>query len=500
MKNKIKIIVTIFVILGLLKIALLGCFLYGVAKEVAKEFQKNGQGKIITSKWHEYNDSHGFAVEKPILWQAVVDKTGFVKIGPDPTNNKGPVAFVRTIVLLEPLSAEEVLEALEPDLKKLFPDFEIVSKRNLEKYNSLVGRIKYSGSEHIGAFLISVDNKNAFISGIAAEEEKFNETRADLLRVLASFRYNENLKEPAKITGVISMVPWQDPSEGAFTVNVPSGWNVSGGIVRPYADAAVKMDLVSQEKGIQIESPCPPFYVVPTWVLEMSGFSEGSSYNPSGGVFKEMIVRKEMSAKEYIQNILADRLGLSVKEAKARPDIVSKAVKLPWTTQTTAAEATLEGDGKVHKVIVTEQGMNVGGMGMWTVSLIHYWAPESEIPLVEEIVGKMGDSFQINQAWAAREQAEVAKRTGIISQTGSEIAEIISSSFEYSSEVHERAGRQWSDAMLGVERVYNPGTGETFEVPYGSEHYWTDAYNIVGTKVSEPPTYHDDWAELLPVE
>ena len=54
--------------------------------------------------------------------------------------------------------------------------------------------------------------------------------------------------------------------------------------------------------------------------------------------------------------------------------------------------------------------------------------------------------------------------------------------------------------MLGVNRVYNPDTGEAYEVPDNAEYHWSDGFNVVGTDVSEPPTYQDDWIELFPVE
>lgn len=478
----------------------------GVWVYYLEEREQRTTGGGVVADWTEYKDPHGFSVMIPQGWAVEVGEAGLVKIGPE---GGSATAFAATMTFSKAKTSDQVLGLILPELQNAFPGFEVVSKRTLDKYQSLVCQIKYTGyqtipgdagSEYVGAMLISTDGKNAFVSGLADEKEKFNESRSDLLKVLSTFTHDRSLQDSSKISGMVQMVSWKDPKEGAFTVDVPKGWNVSGGIVRPYIDAGVKMIVTSGDRGIQIENPYPPIYVTPSWVLEMAGFTEGSHYNPAGGIAEDMIVMSEKSAESYIRNILTGKLSLSVKSVKSRSDLVKKVPKMPWTTKTTAAEAVLGGDGKKHKVIVIEQGANLAGTGLWAVILVHYWAPEDELALVEEIVAAMDGSFKLDSAWAAQEQAEVAKRVGIINKAGDEIANIISSTFEYQSGVQDRAARQWSDAMLGINRVYNPNTGEGYEVPIGAEHYWSDGYNIVGTQVSEPPTYHDDWTELLPLD
>lgn len=464
----------------------------GKPSEAGREIEEKG--------WFEWKDPHGFTVQIPEGWQIRVDESGLVRVGKDVGSKKGAAAFLQTLLFPEPKTSEEVLKLVLSELEKTFPNFEVTSRRTLESYQSLICQIRYSASEHVGAMLISVNGQNAFLSGLASEKEKFGQSRPALLKILSSFRYDSALQDPSKVSGALQMVPWEDPNEGAFTMSVPQGWNISGGLVRPYIDAGVKLQVTSGEKGIQVENPYPPMYTTPNWALEMAGFTEGSRYNPTGGLAQDMIVMGEKSAESYIRDILGGTLGLAVEKVTTRAGLAGKVPELPWTTQTTAAEAALSGDGKVHKAVVVEQGLEMSGVGMWLVSLVHYWAPEEEIALVEEIVEVMSNSFTLDSAWAKREQAEVAKRAGIISATGSEIADIINSTFEYQSKVQDRAARQWSNAMLGVERVYNPKTGEEYEVPHGAEKYWSDGYSIVGTKVSEPPTYLDDWTELIPVE
>jgi len=474
----------------------LGIWGYNINKKSSKETPKTNNTSESNLKWKTYQDPHGFSVEIPTSWQVAVSDTGLIKIGPSVNDKKGPTVFAQTLVFSDKKTNEQVLSEITPELTNAFPGFEITSQRNITQYNSLVCQIKYTGSEYVGSMLISNDNKNAFLSGVAAEKSEYQTYINDLVKVQSTFKYDNSLKDPGKITGVVKMTNWKDPVEGAFTIDVPEGWNTTGGIVRPYIDAWVKVVTTSGDRGVQVENMYPPLYTIPNMVLEMAGFTEGSSYNPGGAGNQAMIVRAEQNAQSYIKNLLPSQLNLQVKETKDRADLVEKAAKMPWTTQTTAAEGILTGDGKKHKVIVIEQGMETAGVGLWGVLLVHYWAPEAEMPLVEDIVNNMNNSFKVNEAWAKQEQVEVAKRVGIISQTGQEISNIISATFNYRSSSQDRIAQNWSDAILGVDRVYNPSTGSEYTVPNGSNHYWSDGYDIIGTQTSDNPAPLENFIEL----
>jgi hypothetical protein len=131
--------------------------------------------------------------------------------------------------------------------------------------------------------------------------------------------------------------------------------------------------------------------------------------------------------------------------------------------------------------------------------LTHYWAPQGDIDKVEQIATAMDKSFKLDPAWAKNEQAQVAKRSGIISQNGQEISDIINSTFEYRSASQDKLADKWSDAILGVQDVYDPSTGENYTVPNTSKYYWTDGLNsVVGTDTHDSPGNYWNWQELTP--
>jgi len=456
---------------------------------------------LAPKDWVNYKDERGFAVQMPKNWKVKVNDWGLIKIGPNPEKNDEQTVFALTMIYPSEKTKEDVLADTKSYFEKSFSNFQIFDAKNVDKYSSTIYRIKYTGSDMTGVLNINGSGKNYYVSGFAAPSNQLKNSIPNLMKVLASFNYDAKLKNPEKIKNLVQMVSWKDPSEGAFTIDVPSGWKIVGGVVRPYIDAALKIIATNGDQGIQIENPYPPIYTVPNQILNFAGFKEGSHYNPSGGISQDMIVMSEKNAQNYIENILAKNLNLKVDSIKSRDDLVAKIPKPSYVTQATAAEATLSGDGKVHKVIVIEQGLSMAGVSLWTAGLTHYWAPEGEIGKVEEIATAMDQSFKLNPTWVKNEQIQVAKRSQIISQTQSEISDIISSTFEYRSSTQDEMADKWSDAILGVQDVYDPSTGENYTVPNTSKYYWTDGLNtVVGTDTHESPGYYWDWQELTPVK
>lgn len=490
----------IILIVVLAVIVLVGIILgsYFLVKKISS---LSHQGQTSTKGWTNYKDERGFAVKMPEGWKVKVNDWGLIEIGSNPDKTDEQMVFAVTMIYPQEKTQEEVFEDVKKYFEKSFNNFQTSNQKNVDKYSSIISQIKYTGSDMAGVLSVHGSGKSFFVSGFAAPSNQLKDDIPNLMKTLASFNYDAKLKNPEKVKNLVKMTSWKDPNEGAFTVNVPSGWKIEGGVVRPYIDAALKIIVTSGDKGIQVENPYPPIYTVPNQVLEFAGFKEGSHYNPSGGVSADMIVLSEKNAQDYIETIIAKNLNLKVDSIKSRDDIAEKVPKLSYITQTTAAEATLSGDGKIHKVIVIEQGISIAGTSLWTAGLTHYWAPANEINQVEQIATAMDQSFKLDPTWVKNEQIEVAKRSQIISQNGSEVSDIISSTFEYRSSTQDEMADKWSDAILGVQDVYDSLTGENYTVPNTSNYYWTDGLNnVVGTDTQDSPGYYWDWQELTPVE
>lgn len=302
------------------------------------------------------------------------------------------------------------------------------------------------------------------------------------------------ITKPKEYKERYSFYTFQDPNEGAFTIKIPTGWQVvnGSGLIRPYIDAGVALGATSQKnQGFVYISPYA-IYTVPTDVLNFAGFTEGKYYDASGGIARPMMVKKYTDARKYLDEYIAQlNVETQVVETIDRPDLI-KSDPGPLITRQSAAEMTYissPGPNQVeNKVIVYIYLVETGGTGIWVANFFGYYSPESLFNETEYIVLKSAETFKVDASWAIREAREVNKRLGIISSTQESISETIASTFEYRSETMDRINDQWSNAILGVEEVYDLDTGDRYIVDSGARYYWIDDQgNIYGTDTYENP-------------
>ncbi|HNG75784.1 MAG TPA: hypothetical protein PLY72_15050, partial [Candidatus Obscuribacter sp.] len=112
-----------------------------------------------------------------------------------------------------------------------------------------------------------------------------------------------------------------DPDQQAFTVEVPAGWKVEGGLVRPRAiDARPWVKTYSPDGRIMAfigDAKFPP-YTMPNAQLTMLGFPEGSNYQ--GSMVKSYIPARRF-AEMYARANLKGVDDLRVVEEHGHPDL-----------------------------------------------------------------------------------------------------------------------------------------------------------------------------------
>ncbi len=469
----------------------LGMAFMAIFQGCSPELQQLAMQANTQQGWKTVKDPHGFELSTPTGYIIEVSPNGIVSA------SKGEsTAVIEAVVSDSQKNSAEFLDYTVPLIKKVVGDIEIISVEQLPDYpNAYVAKVK-QGSK-IGAILLVMDGTKGFIAGMFDDADKYNATITDLVKIISSFKYDNSIKSPEKVEKIeksegaaetekiTQLKEWKDPKEGAFTINVPEGWKISSdsGITRQYIDASVKIVMTKDESGISIEQLHPPLYYTPNWVLQMSGITEGSSY--ANG-----IVKSYRTAEQYLKDIAPAELGLGAPaDAKQRPDLVAGIYRAQWIKETTAAEATFREDTPektiIHKVIAAVEYYELAGTGMWAVSMVHYWAPETEIEKVAEIADKVMASFKLDSSWGAREQQQVAARTGLISAAGNDIANTIKSTFELRDAVMDSVHKEFSNAILGIQEIYDPMLGEQYTVPNDAEYYWKYFDKIIGTETYE---------------
>src|SRR6266478_2622410 len=87
---------------------------------------------------------------------------------------------------------------------------------------------------------------------------------------------------PPQAPAALSFVTWKEPNEGAYTINVPQGWKISGGIRRRTpVDVRSAVNVVSPDGTIHIfigDYDVPPARE-PDQLTQMAGMREGQIYD-----------------------------------------------------------------------------------------------------------------------------------------------------------------------------------------------------------------------------
>jgi len=310
---------------------------------------------------------------------------------------------------------------------------------------------------------------------------------------------NPNVNSPSMAplvktyTDQYSFYTFEDPNEGAFTIKIPTGWQVmeGSGLIRPYIDAGVMVAAQSDNQEFIFISPVAA-YAVPNSVLDFAGFTEGTYYDVSGGIAKPMLVARYMDAQEYLEAYI-EQLSVTtqVLEVKERPDLTGSDLG-PLITRQSATEMTylsnLGPSQLKNKVIAYTYLVESNGMGIWVASMFGYSSAESLFNETEYLVLRSAETLKVDPEWAKREAQEMNERLGIIASTQESISETISSTFEYRSDTMDAINEEWSDTILGIEEVYDSDTGEMHIVDSGARYYWIDDRGtIYGTDTYESP-------------
>lgn len=298
----------------------------------------------------------------------------------------------------------------------------------------------------------------------------------------------------------VDYVKWEDPKEKAFSLEVPKGWTVTGGLFR-YASVDTRPGIValSPDEKIRIsigDEEVPPF-AVPNYMLEMGGFAEGSWYSPGYGV--NMMVLRYMTGAEfaewYVNGILSASgfADISFREIKDLPE-ATQAINqiyaqhgLPVTLNIgeVVFDCSLEGQQVKGYYFA---GTQLGAETTWNVQYLYGCLAEaSQEDLARSVFEHMITSFKVNPEWENMQNQIAGATSAIVTDTNNKISETIHQSYVNRQKSEDETSRKRSNANLGLTDVMDPETGETWKVTSGSNYYWRCGGNIVGTEVYDSP-------------
>ncbi|PWC43849.1 hypothetical protein [Azospirillum sp. TSO22-1] len=307
-------------------------------------------------------------------------------------------------------------------------------------------------------------------------------------------------------------VTFQDPREGAFTVQVPAGWGVSGGTVRRSAvDVVMPVAAVSPDNqiGLFLGDADVPVFSIMNDTMRMLGFREGQPYSPGYG--QTLILWNYQPGHVFARNYGQRRFGascgsaLGVVDNRPRPDmtqrlngIFQQGGMVQQTVQ--AGEAAFACTNQYGRwaayVFAATMFTGTGQTGVWDAHLLYgFHAPEHRAAEAAGLLAHMVGSFTPNPQWWAAQLGTTGNVSGIVTRTGQEIAATISGSYWSGVAAQNRMSQNRSDATRGVERWTDPATGQDYELKNGPRYQWVNPRGqTFGSDHDTPPG--PDWRPL----
>jgi hypothetical protein len=287
-----------------------------------------------------------------------------------------------------------------------------------------------------------------------------------------------------------------EPRERAFTVLIPQGWQVEGGIVRvnplsqggPAQSIAAKVDFIIKKDSAGT--------VMERWLPDMTWYDP--RWTPVGqmgiirvgGNYQGMTVMHVMSAQDFLRKIVFTQSGVSqvnVLETRRLPKLAEAFHQAAYKIVGTLARS-LRYDAAIMRVAYTENNVRYKemlvtviedtgsvGTGMWNNKLTFFMrAPEPEYANWEPIFAVINHSIRISPTWMAGEVKGQLTRNKILDKTQKEIQRIGREIADHRYKTNAEIQNDMFLTLMGQEEYVNPYTKE---VEIGTDkwkHRWTN--------------------------
>jgi hypothetical protein len=306
---------------------------------------------------------------------------------------------------------------------------------------------------------------------------------------------------------------FQDPFEQAFTVDVPQGWTVKGGLFRlGYSDVRPMLDLSSPDGRINIRfgDVAIPAYYVPDQLHP----TEGDNYDL--GAQAQLTIARYRTGQQYAAIYSAGRFkGVCANPASRQPDAgppLQDPPQDPPALQNTSGQTASRCDSnRVTYVYATTSLFQ----GFWTVrTLASFIAPADQAANARSILVRCAASFKVTPRWRQRQkqmdQDAIAYQQARQQQRRRDLSQQVAQFEMQMQGMRNQVGafeRQQARQAGQVESVGNTLTGLTPTVdPLGNPRtvftgskngYWIDGNGRVVNSDLSPGA---GWRELKPTQ
>ncbi|MFH1199623.1 MAG: hypothetical protein V1708_00990 [Candidatus Micrarchaeota archaeon] len=271
-----------------------------------------------------------------------------------------------------------------------------------------------------------------------------------------------------------------------FTIKKPVGWEITTGGACSTFSFIIK-DKARPQRQVFYFGEIGPVY------LDESQKALDKQYMDMGGriLWYEMPVVKPLTPENFLktgyalmQTSLLGKFMTDLPELNEVEMISSSPAKSPVAGDTKLMRALFKtrgglGEGQFFLTtapVIPLTGYASGGFG-YGFTFVGISAEKSEFKNLEKTLSESINSFTILQEYInACINGQNAAAAGALKaqKTLSETSDILMSGWENRNKVDDILSEKRSDAMLGTDRVYNPDTGEVYDVANG----FYDDYDI----------------------
>jgi len=347
-----------------------------------------------------------------------------------------------------------------------------------------------------------------------------------LLGALGALLLSESHAGPGTAEGP-SFVTWREPNEGAYTLGVPRGWKISGGVRRRTPiDVRSALNVVSPDGAIHLfigDYDVPPARE-PDAATQMAGLREGQIYDGT-------LLARYQTGVQFAQRYPAWKLcrqpqivqsGILRKET----DTLNAEVARYGSSMGSAASASVgevifrcgRAEGFVMATTVLARPARGPGASVWAVYQLAGFVTQDSAQgyFAKYILSSMLASLRMNQEWERRSAQAAGQYANAMMQMSNAVTQ---STMQHARQQaaqgsaggwnHPNTGdvpkikrdpgveQRRDDANRGPPRVCDDlGTCATVDNSW--THTWRDHNNnvVAGPASGYPPDYSGQWTQM----
>jgi hypothetical protein len=268
-----------------------------------------------------------------------------------------------------------------------------------------------------------------------------------------------------------------EPNERAFTVLVPAGWRVSGGITRVNPMAANgALNSIGAKLDFSLSSP--DGRILLRWYPETNYFdmrgNPAQAMFPPGSSYNGAPVCPKLNALAYLQQVVLRRAHprasnvrvtgtYPLPKAAASYDQFVRQTGLPIQFRFDAALLTVQyredGAPWEEALYSAVQDWGAAGAGLWTnKDTFSMRAPPGELEKAGRVVSVILNSVELNPRWVEGEIRGQIQRNEIAARTQQEIARLDREIVEHRRRTNAEIDNQMYHSLMGTEEYVNPIT------------------------------------------